>query len=207
MVKAPPCPPASLCWAALGCPWAAGTFHSEVAEVPGGRWLAGTPESGWAGRAHQGNCCLPLPASPAHPSGLTNTPGSRLTWKSVVGAYSKQDSGTSPTASRPKQVSQRLKRSGQSRGMEPEEVTDRQEERVILLLLLGGPDTHRHGLLSRAGGWGGLVLHVSPLGPLWPGPPPASSCPLGSWGDWTCPTRRAKEPETHLGAAAGHLMQ
>lgn len=69
--------------------------------------------------------------------------------------------------------------------MEPEEVTDRQEdgslqERVILLLLSGGSDTHSHGLLSRAGGWGGLVLHVSPLGPLWPGPPPASSCPLGS---------------------------
>lgn len=70
--------------------------------------------------------------------------------------------------------------------MEPEEVTDRQEagslqERVILLLLLlGGPNTHSHGLLSCAGGWGGLVLHVSLLGPLWPGPPPASSCPLGS---------------------------
>lgn len=66
-----------------------------------------------------------------------------------------------------------------------EEVTDKQEDgslqkRVILLLLLGGPDTHSHGLLSRAGGWGGLVLHVSPLGPLWPGPLPASSCPLGS---------------------------
>lgn len=151
---------------------------------------------------------------PAHPSGLTNTPGSRLTWNSVVGAHSKQDSGTSgasPTTNRPEQVSQRWTTSRQSRGMEPEEVMDRQEdgslqERAILLLRLGGPDTHSHGLLSRAGGWGRLVPHVSLLGPLWPGPPPASSCPLGSWGDWTCPTRCAKEPETHLGAAAGHLM-
>lgn len=144
-------------------------------------------QSGWAGRAHPGSCCLPLPPSPAHPSGLTNTPGSRLTWNSVVGAHSKHDSGTSgasPTANRPEQVWQRWTRSRQSRGTE-EEVTDRQEhgsvqERVILPLLLGGPDTHSHGLLSRAGAWGGLVLHVSLLGPLWPGPPPASSCPLGS---------------------------
>lgn len=60
-----------------------------------------------------------LPAFPAHPSGLTNTPGSRLTWNPVVGAHSKQDSGTSgasPTANRPEQDNEQTEQRDGARG-------------------------------------------------------------------------------------------